>query len=310
MIRLDLKQILILAALVSLIVSVFIAPAIQKTLDTPETCAGCHEMEKYVATYLRPMNGSIMAQHDLDCLGCHASTSRQRAREAVHREMGVSALNKMTGLDFNTTSPELEVNCSKCHVIKGYSHLNFTATAGCSECHWAHEPTSGILNPYAIPSGPHRNQTCSNCHGKDFKIPRCMNCHSGHGSQELDNVLCLECHIDPHLPIIPGIVPENTVNFSADLPYSLCVPCHENQLDEMNRSNSRHLDMRTCTLCHDSHGKKPRCSKCHSKNNNHDHTILVCKDCHGKIRPLYCPLCHGKSHEWSSLTALHPDELN
>lgn len=306
-------HILILAAAIALVIGIFLSVTINKTFDEPATCARCHEMEKYVATYLNPGNGSIIQEHGSDCFGCHANTSRQRAKDAVLKQIGISALNKMTGFNFNSASPDLAVNCAKCHVLKSYSHLNFTKIAGCIDCHWAHTPSSVSLNPYSIPSGPHRNQTCSNCHGKGYKVPRCLNCHKGHGEQELENDLCLSCHVDPHLPFKPGILPGNTVNFTKDMPYSLCSPCHKDQYDELNMSHSRHLDMQTCAQCHDTHGKLPRCSGCHSKNIAHGHTILQCYNCHGGNRfsgPGGCTGCHGETHEWNAITAFRPVELN
>ncbi len=306
--RFDTKLILIFAAAAVLIAGVLLYVAIQKTLDEPGTCARCHEMSTYVATYLKPENGSIIPEHKTGCFGCHANTSQRSARDAVLREIGTGVLNEMTGFDFNTTSPDLAVNCARCHALKGYSHLNFTAR--CSDCHWAHIRSSAAFDPYAIPKGPHRNQTCGKCHGKDYKIPECMNCHSGHGGQKLDNSMCLACHIDPHVPKKPGILPGNTVNFSNDMPYSLCVPCHEKEYDELKASVSRHLDMQTCTLCHDSHGKIPGCSQCHPNQVVHGHTTLQCGDCHGNIMNMKCILCHGESHEWNAFTAIRPEDLS
>lgn len=308
--KLDPRLILIVSAASVLFMGIFISVAINEALDAPATCSGCHEMDMYVTTYLVPVNGSVIAEHRSDCFGCHSNTSRQRAKNAVLKEIGISTLNKITGNNFNTERSDFAVNCLKCHVLKGYSHLNITSNAGCGDCHWAHTPTSSAFNPYLIPSGPHRNQTCSNCHGKDFKIPRCINCHTGHGGQKLENSLCLACHTDPHLPIKPGILPGNTVNFTKDMPFSLCAPCHEKQYYDLNISRSRHLDMQTCTLCHDSHGKRPRCSQCHPDLIVHGHTTLQCNDCHGRISGLQCKLCHGVTHEWSAITALLPDEVS
>ncbi len=284
--------------------------ASDKSIQNPSTCNLCHEMKPYVASYLKPEQGSLIADHNLTCLGCHGGPAG--ARSALMKEIEISALSKITGVQLPINSPDLAVNCTGCHFIEDPLHPYANVTSGCQDCHWAHirkqvlESTTGQL-PF-IPYGPHMKQTCQNCHGTTFELPRCINCHAGHGKQKLENRLCLACHTDPHVPIKPGILPDNTVKFTGELPFSVCSPCHENEYFNLTATRSGHTDMQTCANCHKTHGEKPRCQHCHSGMVLERHKDFECKDCHLTFDPvsITCEDCHGRSHQWSALTA----ELN
>ena len=308
--RLGLKLFLLLIVIATLLIFVIFSFEFNRMLDDPATCNTCHEMKDYVSTYLEPKNGSIIAKHELSCLGCHTNTSIEKGKAAILKEIKIGIINRAAGVELDINSSDLRANCLRCHLKNDFRHFNITEIAQCHECHWSHKPPADRINPYLIPYGPHRNQTCDKCHGMDFRIPNCMDCHTGHGKQKLENSLCLACHVDPHVPVKPGISRGNTVNFTSDLPFSLCEPCHEKQLEELRSSNSGHFSMGTCTKCHDSHGKKYYCSKCHPNRITHGHQILICNDCHGKITGMKCTSCHGSTHEWSAYTALVPDDLD
>lgn len=282
----------------------------QKTLENPTECNLCHEMEPYVSSYLEPLQGSAISKHNFTCFDCHSNTSEREAREAVLNEMKKRVLNRITGINLNFDMQALSVNCTKCHTLNDVSHIIVINETKCKECHWAHMTSvenSNISMLPLIPYGPHINQSCQKCHGTTFQIPQCINCHSGHGNQKLDNRLCLVCHSDPHIPKKPGIRSNNTVEFKEMLPFSVCQPCHENQYFNINNAYSLHTEMQTCTLCHRSHGEKPRCSKCHEGMMIDRHKNFKCETCHATFsrdKFITCMDCHGRSHEWSALTAI------
>ncbi len=277
---------------------------IPTSLDDPKICNRCHEMRPYVASFLNPENGSVIAEHNLNCLGCHRNTTLNEARSAVLREIEASILTNITGIQMKTSFSALNVNCKRCHVMKDSQHVIITNNTSCLDCHWAHRSRESIKAvSAAIPFGPHRNQTCQNCHGTTFEIPRCIKCHTGHGGQKLENGLCLGCHINPHVPEKPG---SDTGNFPQNLPFSVCQPCHENEYYNMTNLPSMHTNMQTCTLCHKFHGEIPKCNFCHPGMMNERHTTFNCRDCHIAYNPvkITCEDCHGRSHEWSAATAI------
>lgn len=293
-----------------LLATVLFAVIINKTLDDPSTCIFCHEMKPYVSSYLKPEQGSAIEGHRLTCIECHSNNSLSESRNSLMNEIELSVLNRTTGIELNATFPALAVNCARCHVLDS-RHPMISGITACTDCHWAHtkekitsSSTSRVLD---IPYGPHINQSCQKCHGTTFEIPRCINCHTGHGNQKLKNKLCLECHVDPHIPKKPGIRSNNTVKFTGNLPFSACQPCHENQYFNIMNTYSLHTEMQTCTLCHEFHGEKPRCSKCHKGMMIERHKDFECKTCHAtynRERFISCPDCHGTSHEWSPFTAI------
>lgn len=278
-----------------------------KSLDDVSTCKLCHEMVPYVNSYLKRVEGSVISKHDLKCIECHSNNSLREAKEAILKEIGLSVLSKAANSNIRVRFSALAVNCTKCHIMDDFKHFNTTNNTQCFDCHWSHMPLElkKIINEPIIPYGPHINQTCENCHGKTFEIPRCMKCHKGHGEQDLENRLCLGCHIDPHIPKKPGILFNNTFKFSTDLPLSVCQPCHEKEYLELINSGSLHFEMQTCVRCHKSHGDIPRCEYCHRAMQVKPHLSIGCGECHlppdGRAT-VPCMNCHGRSHDWSKLT--------
>ncbi|MDD5615583.1 MAG: hypothetical protein PHH85_05215 [Candidatus Methanoperedens sp.] len=304
-------QVLIIGLLI-LIIALFTGIIIQKNLDDPDRCSLCHEMKPFVLSYLEPVNGSVINKHDLKCLDCHSNTSIKYAKSALIDEIKGYAVHKITGLNLNIDLSALSVNCKKCHSLDSFRHFNVQNEASCSDCHWAHKPYNKNVNKFniknndiIIPYGPHKNQSCPNCHGTTFEIPKCTQCHKGHYETKPDNSLCLGCHVDPHVPIIPiGISPTITNQLPENLPFDACKPCHEKQFYELNNSFTLHTEMKTCTLCHKWHGVIPTCTSCHTAMNVSKHRDLKCSICHRVETKLpSCQACHGVSHEWSGFSA-------
>src|SRR5659263_341761 len=190
--RKDILSIALIGILL-LLVSIILGIVINKQLEGPELCSSCHEMLPYYNSYINPPNGSIISSHNLSCLQCHANKSLDKARKNIMTEIIVYKTN-ISGF----LPGELTPDCNVCHLPVSPVHNDLDQTK-CTDCHWAHMPESvtkatNISIRSVIPYGPHKNKTCSDCHGTNFEIPQCVRCHSGHGGQELENSLCLACH--------------------------------------------------------------------------------------------------------------------
>lgn len=302
---------LLLILIISILLAVTSGLAISGSLEKTGTCSNCHQMTPYVSSYLEPSQGSVLTQHTLDCLGCHTNISTGKARETLLKEISVNVVNKITGLKFKVATGEMAVNCTRCHVMEDSVHLISTRNSSCESCHWAHLPSNNFQNITAfntaiISYGPHINQTCQNCHGTDFRIPRCINCHSGHGDQKLENELCLGCHIDPHIPEKIGKYPEYKKPFKEKLPFETCMPCHENEYFDVAYSYSKHTNNQTCTDCHEIHGEIPNCENCHHVMQSKKHPEFYCKNCHlsNDYSKITCFDCHGrKVHDLTASSA-------
>lgn len=273
-------------------------------LYDPGFCSSCHEMQNYYYSYLNPINGSIIKDHELKCIQCHSSKNTYSAKKTLLIEIITYDLN----LTSNFSKNELKPDCIKCHIPESPLHNNLNKTT-CIDCHWAHSQniSSNATNRSLGSLGPHMAKKCQDCHGMNFEIPRCIKCHSGHGDQKLDNNECLACHSDPHVPKIPGILRNNTVTFKGNLPLIVCKPCHDEQYTNITNIPSLHTEMGTCTKCHQWHGEIPKCRKCHTQMMIPRHPkSFTCDTCHSSYKPVLvrCQDCHGRTHEWSAFTAI------
>ncbi len=286
------------------IVSILSGIALNNKLYDSEFCSSCHEMQPYYFSYLNPQNGSIIKDHELKCIQCHSGRNIDDAK----KQLVVEIFSYDFNISGNFSRQELKPDCLKCHIPESPVHINLNNST-CIDCHWAHTQniSSNTTNRSLPYLGPHMEKKCQFCHGMNFEIPRCINCHSGHGDQKLENDQCLSCHSDPHVPKIPGILKNNTVIFKGDLPFSVCKPCHEEQYSNLTNIPTLHTEMGTCTKCHQWHGEIPKCNKCHPGMMNLRHPkTFDCKTCHIAIRPMLvtCEDCHGRTHEWSAFTAV------
>lgn len=314
------KGILFIISIVVLILSFVFGVQINSLLDDIEFCKSCHEMQPYYNSFMDPSNGSLIATHNLTCIQCHSNKSISDAKKNLVIEIIFHRL-KLSSSQSPSLSG-LKTNCLRCHFSLDIIHTNMNNVSVCTDCHKAHQEVqeTKVINlkvinnspiPY-IPLGPHINQTCFKCHGTnyDYRIPSCIDCHTGHGGQLFENELCLKCHIDPHVPVK---ISNKTSKFNEELPFSVCEPCHEDEYLDLISSYSNHTARETCTICHNVHGKKPQCSdkQCHPKMGGkksvglHE-TIRRCSSCHLTYKPelIRCKDCHGSSHAWSSSTAI------
>src|SRR3990172_63034 len=302
------KEILLplLAAILVFAISLISGLAFSRQHDDPGYCSSCHEMQPYYDSFLDPKNGSVIESHKLNCVQCHVNKSIADTKTRIAAEIIAYRFNISGSL-----IPKLSIkpDCSICHPSPTSSIHGIVNITDCTLCHWGHTPVEGKLNISGLPQvpyGAHSNQTCFNCHGTEFKIPQCINCHAGHGEQKLENRLCLGCHIDPHVPKIPGLYPYYKVKFNISYPFSVCQPCHQDEYFNLTNTRSLHTSMDTCTQCHDTHGRIPKCSQCHPGMNLPRHSDFKCDDCHISLNPIRikCEDCHGRSHEWSARTAI------
>ncbi|HWR26753.1 MAG TPA: hypothetical protein VN316_02640, partial [candidate division Zixibacteria bacterium] len=220
------KDILILLAVCAVVfgISLFLGFYLNTRFENNALCNSCHLMQPYFDPFKKPLNSSLIFSHDLNCIQCHSNKSIYDAKKTIVEKMILYRLNYSL---FRNNFSDLKADCMNCHVLPDTEIHQENATR-CTDCHWAHRPSvapvKAAVTSNSIPDLPHLSQPCKNCHGTSFEIPRCIKCHSGHGDMKLDNKLCLECHNDPHVPVIPGMLPNNTVTLGENIPFSACKP--------------------------------------------------------------------------------------
>jgi len=136
--------------------------------------------------------------------------------------------------------------------------------------------------------GGHRNKTCEDCHGTDFKIPACIQCHTPHDKNAAwKNSVCLACHNSPHVPNRNG-------SLSTDIPKENCAVCHSRVYGTLTFYNSKHNQLGSCANCHPVHREKKDCFGCHANGHtSHPFANNNCNACHGKVE---CKDCHKEPH--------------
>lgn len=296
------KGIFIVLCGLILVISILSGLELNNKLYNPEFCGSCHEMQPYYLTYLYPINGSIINDHELTCIQCHSGRNTYEAKKTIVFESITYGLN----LSGSFSRDELKPDCIKCHIPHTPVHNNMNNSA-CIDCHRAHTRNTNLNITKKPFISLHMENKCQFCHGQDFEIPRCIKCHSGHGDQKLENNQCLVCHSDPHVPKIPGKFKNNTVNLTSNLSLSVCKPCHEAEYTNLTNVQTPHTDMGTCTKCHQWHGEIPKCSKCHIGMMIQRHPkTFTCRTCHASFGGTItkCQDCHGRTHQWSASTAI------
>jgi hypothetical protein len=176
------------------------------------------------------------------------------------------------------SQPELSASdCAKCHADKTAkidSNGGKHKSVACQDCHTGHRPSS-------------KNN-----------IPQCSMCHQGQPHFETKG--CLNCHKDPHTPLIITFTPKLT---------EPCLACHTKQNQQLVENKSKHSTL-GCSTCHDVHRKKPECLQCH-KSHSADIKADECRKCHSVHMPrnvtyardtpsLYCAACHQNQYKMLS----------
>ncbi len=164
----------------------------------------------------------------------------------------------------------------------------------CVKCH-KQQPAEIASN-----GGKHKTEiTCLDCHVEHLPwgtntIPKCSRCHQGTAHFQLEN--CLGCHTNPHMPIASLKLPADAK--------TQCGTCHAQELAWIQQNPSKHAE-KSCTFCHDVHGKIPNCSKCHEPHLE-GQQMENCLSCHqNPHKPLeilppdntpvaYCGACHDE----------------
>ena len=183
------------------------------------------------------------------------------------------------------------------------------ATEQCGQCHFP------VFDAIRDEGGKHRIE-CVRCHETYHAynprkqnyadiMPKCDACHPGTGGgtfhgAEASVQECLECHEDPHRPLV--------------MPFSRlttdCAVCHKPVAGELAANPSAHATSIGCDDCHaDAHGTIPQCADCHESHSPEvEMTSADCMTCHPVHKPTrisyaedtssaICAGCHGGVQE-------------
>jgi predicted CXXCH cytochrome family protein len=200
--------------------------------------------------------------------------------EAKEKEAG-SPASSPYALDIK---PLTTAECAQCH----YSVFEAIKTAGarhqidCVRCHREYH----VYNP--------RKQNY------DAIMPKCAWCHvsaSGgafHGENK-SLTPCLNCHSDPHQPLI---IPASEIE-------TTCAICHAPVAQELKSHPSKHATDVTCGECHSGkHGYIPECSACHESHSPAvPMTSQECMICHPVHEPTQ--ITYGKETDSKICAGCH-----
>ncbi len=282
-------------------------------------CAGCHK-DSFIN--ITPPGGSILSAHmnnSISCISCHSGSGtdgRIEALKTVSEAELIKEVNPQLNQLFQTNSSFensfntsrfaiLQANCTKCHsdaTLKGEMHTNRNR---CELCHFAHKRQNVNFNAAGIST--HKNLNCSACHGTEIEIqtPLCTKCHRPHlNDNEGNNMVCLKCHNDPH-------VPTRSITFAGSTPKEWCSGCHTSEYQNLTLNGGKHNLLPSCVSCHPSHGYKKSCFECHGlirgeANKHFPHKGNSCNLCHlrkgGRGGPeMHCYTCHDPHNPFNGL---------
>jgi len=190
------------------------------------------------------------------------------ARDTVKIDDGFQTREmKLYAGDFKIVDAEIAAHavyqdCVKCHEgqaaamrAKGGKHN----TVGCGDCHVGHPPEE--TKPYKA----------------------CMECHEPHSDQMAEEA-CSQCH-RAHIA--------TEVTYAFNVPSAYCAACHQDSVNELAASQSKHSDI-ACALCHQERHK----------------ASTTCQYCHGGTHPRHvmkktdiCAACHHTAHNLESARA-------
>ena len=177
-------------------------------------------------------------------------------------------------------------DCARCHT----THYNWLRdngarhqTVACTECHEVFHAYNPLRNNYGT------------------IMPKCSSCHDvPHGSAE-PVMQCLECHANPHQPLVSIPVPATLEG--------RCQLCHTEVAASLQAEVSKHTEQ-ACSSCHsEKHGRIPQCAECH-ENHSPMATLetpdcLACHPVHTPLRISYpitqnkevCAGCHDEAYQ-------------
>jgi predicted CXXCH cytochrome family protein len=185
-----------------------------------------------------------------------------------------------------TIQPLTLEECARCHA----THYNWLKnngamhqTVACTECHEVFHAYNPLRNNY-----------------KEI-MPKFDACHSApHGTAE-PVMQCLECHVNPHQPLVSIPTPDSLEG--------RCQLCHTGVAASLQAEVSKHTEQE-CSSCHSQkHGRIPQCAECHE---NHSPLAALetvdCLACHPVHTPLnisypvtqgkeVCAGCHGEAYQ-------------
>jgi len=243
--------------------------------------------DKAVLAASVPVDDGILSNSD--CIKCHTAATGSIAKAGgLHK-------TEVTCQDCHEGHPpeiaEIIPKCSQCH--EGESHFELKEcltchsnphtpmhislaedlTAPCLTCHDAQKPQLVEFE------SAHSELDCTSCH-QDIHgmVPSCLLCHDEGHSPEMVQADCANCH-QAHKPLM--------VTYADNLASKQCGSCHNEALDQLMASKTKHHDV-SCATCHKSeHKMVPKCEDCHG--NPHPASITAKFDS--------CGACHNIAHD-------------
>ncbi|MEW6570035.1 MAG: cytochrome c3 family protein [Nitrospirota bacterium] len=218
-----------------------------------------------------------------DCIKCHSKVQETVESKGSKHKTAISCMDCHRGHPPMVPKEQIIPACNDCHSGKPHYEL-----AECASCHDPHAPlemklAANITDPCLtchpgqgkeMKDNPslHTNVACTMCHAAHKAIPECMTCHKPH-SAEMVNKDCLTCH-PAHQPL--------TITYGSDMPSKFCAPCHQNILDKLVLTKTKHSELE-CVFCHkEKHKMIPTCETCHGSPHPPALTAQFkkCNDCH------------------------------
>ncbi len=270
---------------------------VQKPPDGQPVCARCHQFEIIQAGGTKERKGP---EGHRNCEGCHrphapVATAQERCVHCHEKNakglVGTNAADLKPVKGGRTTALKHK-SCASCH----QPHTWRAERSGCMTCH--QDKAQLILT-----RSPQQHGQCTNCHEVHGPPPSgsvCLTCHSKTKGNHVKlaperHKDCTACH-NPHAPS-----PKET--------RTVCVKCHQNQVNQVMRDGPEGHSKTTCFGCHNPHNNPlppPNvCATCHQDKAGAvaaagpapHRTCISCHEKHVfmiKDAPTACLSCHGK----------------